>query len=70
MLRADRRTVTRTDQDAWVRRHARPGRGLFVEELERALRGRALSVPFDAHDLVAELDGGTSKALLEPGRSA
>lgn len=37
--------------------HARPGQGLFIAELRRQLRRRGLNVPFDAHDLIAEITG-------------
>ncbi len=40
-----------------VRRFARSGRGIFIDELVRALERRGLHVPLVAHDLVAELEG-------------
>jgi hypothetical protein len=33
--------------------HARPGQGMFIAALRRQLRG--LDVPFDEHDLIAEI---------------
>lgn len=38
-----------------VRRHAMSGRGMFIDELEGALRRRGLEVPLLAHDLLDEL---------------
>ncbi|MDP1829834.1 MAG: 2-thiouracil desulfurase family protein [Archangium sp.] len=49
--------LTVEKQNELVRRHARPGRGLFVEALERELARRGLSVRLLAHDLLTELDG-------------
>jgi predicted secreted protein len=37
--------------------HACPGQGLFVAALRRQLRHRRLEVPFDEHDLIAEISG-------------
>lgn len=66
MLRADRGTLTTGNQNAAVRKHARRGKGLFVEELERALRARNLRVPLLAHDLLGELDGRSSNVRIDP----
>ena len=35
--------------------HARRGQGMFVAALRRQLRRRGLDVPFDEHDLIAEI---------------
>ena len=35
--------------------HTRPGQGLFITALRRQLRRRGLDVPFDEHDLIAEI---------------
>ena len=35
--------------------HARPGQGLFIAALRRQLRHRGLDVPFEEHDLIAEI---------------
>jgi predicted secreted protein len=35
--------------------HARPGQGLFITALRQQLRRRGLDVPFDEHDLIAEI---------------
>jgi predicted secreted protein len=35
--------------------HARPGQGMFIAALRRQLRRRGLDVPFDEHDLIAEI---------------
>ncbi|MGE5184807.1 MAG: 2-thiouracil desulfurase family protein [Acidobacteriota bacterium] len=53
----DPEELTIDEQNALVRRHLAPGRGLFIEELQRELRRRSLDVPFRAHDLIDELDG-------------
>jgi hypothetical protein len=45
------------DVNAIVRSNAIGGRGLFVALLEEELRRRSLTVPFAAHDLMAELEG-------------
>jgi predicted secreted protein len=37
--------------------HARPGQGLFIVALRRQLRRRGIDVPFDEHDLIAEITG-------------
>ncbi len=34
--------------------HARAGEGLFIAALRRHLRRRAIEIPFDEHDLIAE----------------
>jgi hypothetical protein len=47
-----------------VRQSLKDGRGLFIEELRRALKRRGVEVPFLAHDLMAELDGKPAQALL------
>jgi predicted secreted protein len=66
MLHADRATLTTGDQNAWVRKHARKGQGLFVQELERALQARRLRVPLLAHDLLGELEGRSSDVCIDP----
>ena len=65
MLHADRDTLTPGDQNAWVRKHARKGQGLFVQELERALQARHLSVSLLAHDLLGELEGRSSDVRID-----
>ena len=35
--------------------HARPGQGLFIAALRRQLRHRGLDLPFEEHDLIAEI---------------
>ena len=35
--------------------HARPGQGLFTAALRPQLRHRGLDVPFEEHDLIAEI---------------
>ncbi|MBL8923268.1 MAG: DUF523 domain-containing protein [Myxococcaceae bacterium] len=57
-------SLTTARQNEIVREHARPGRGLFIDELERAMRRRGVRVPVLAHDLFAELDGKPSTLRL------
>jgi hypothetical protein len=47
-----------------VRRCMKPGSGLFIKELIRALKRRGHTAPFFAHDLIAELDGKPSTVTL------
>jgi predicted secreted protein len=65
MLHADHDTLTTGDQNAWVRKHAQEGQGLFVQELERALQARHLRVPLLAHDLLGELEGRSSDVRID-----
>jgi hypothetical protein len=65
MLHADYEMLTPGDQNAWVRKHARNGQGLFVQELERALQARHLRVPLLAHDLFRELEGRSSDVRID-----
>ena len=37
--------------------HTRAGQGMFIAALRRQLRRRGLDVPFDEHDLIAEITG-------------
>ena len=55
---------------AIVRDTSTPGRGLYIEALQRQLDRRGLEVPYLAHDLLAELDGQTSTvaSALADGR--
>ncbi len=46
--------------NAIVRESVIPGRGFFVALLQEELTRRGLTVRFDAHDLMAELDGQTA----------
>lgn len=62
--RVDLVQLTAREQNALVRRHAIPGRGLFMEELARQLAVRHLDVPLLAHDLLAELDGRPSDVAI------
>jgi predicted secreted protein len=58
------KTITATRMNEIVRQSLKDGRGLFIEELRRALKRRGVEVPFLAHDLMAELDGKPAQALL------
>lgn len=50
---------TKLNTDDFNRRviasHARAGQGMFIAALRRQLRRRGLDVPFDEHDLIAEI---------------
>jgi hypothetical protein len=65
LLAAPAGSIPVARQNALLRRAARPGHGLFVGELRRALARRRLAVPFLAHDLFAELGGKPSGLRLE-----
>jgi hypothetical protein len=62
------REITPARQAAIMRHAVRPGRGLFIAELERELARRRITVPFTAHDLFAEADGQPSGIQLLPGK--
>jgi hypothetical protein len=51
-------------QNTLLRRFVRGGRGIFIEELRRELRRRHIVLPYQAHDLLAELDGRPSTVHL------
>ena len=51
------RALDRDAINSGVHQAARPGRGLFVAELDRALRAERVQIPMFAHDLQAELAG-------------
>jgi hypothetical protein len=54
-------------QDAILRHANRPGPGLFVRALRRALAKRRVRVPLLAYDLFAELEGRPTALPLEAG---
>ena len=56
----DPESLTSEQQNELVTRLVRPGTGLFVTELRRALERRNLEVPTVGHDLVGELRGEQS----------
>lgn len=58
------KTITATRMNEIVRQSLMDGRGLFIEELRRALKRRGVEIPFLAHDLIAELDGKPAQVLL------
>lgn len=64
MMRVDVARFSAAAQNALVRRFAAPGRGLFLDELARALRRRRVRVPLYAHDLFRELDGLPSEVAF------
>jgi predicted secreted protein len=55
MARVDSATDTRSANRAVVTDNVVPGRGLFIECLDRALAARGVSVAQTEHDMVAEL---------------
>lgn len=55
--RLDQTTATAREANLIVLETAVPGRGLFVELLEKELERRRLRIPWEAHDLIAELEG-------------
>ncbi|CAN5924689.1 hypothetical protein BH11MYX4_BH11MYX4_65490 [soil metagenome] len=67
MSRVDPASLSVDEQNDMVRRHAIPGRGLFIEALERELRARRLRVPLLAHDLLGELMGLPSNVTIGEG---
>ena len=50
-------TVTAREVNLIVLETAVPGRGLFIELLKKELDKRELNIPWNAHDLIAELEG-------------
>lgn len=62
----DVEAITAGDVNAIVRATAIAGRGMFVEALRSELARRGIDVPFDAHDLFAEMDDrASSVSILE-----
>jgi hypothetical protein len=55
--------------NAWVRQQAKPGTGMFIDELQKQLKRRQLTVSFLAHDLLAELDGQPTAVNLHSTRT-
>ena len=71
MARLEPAAASVTLQNEIVRDHVRPGRGLFIEALQRELARRNVrGVPVLAHDLVDELDGGHASGALFVNRAA
>ena len=60
LVHVDPDTVTAAEVNAIVRGDVSAGPGMYTQALQRALRRRGLSVPFLAHDLIAELNGQPS----------
>ena len=65
--RVDPAQLSTAEHNELVRLHVSRGRGLFIEELHRALRARKLQVPFLAHDLLRELRGLRSDLTIDGG---
>ena len=53
-------TITADSQNASLQENLLAGRGIFVDELPRKFRRRRIEIPFQAHDLIAELHGEKS----------
>jgi predicted secreted protein len=70
LARVDRRGPTSDAVNAVVRDTLVPGPGLFTEQVRRALRRRRIDVPYLAHDLLGELDGGSSPVVPQLRRAA
>jgi hypothetical protein len=62
MARVNAATDTRSANRAIVTANVVPGRGVFIECLDRALRRRGLTVAYREHDLVAELSAAGAVA--------
>lgn len=64
LLSLGRNAITVARLNGWVRQHAKPGSGTFVQALRKSIRRRDLTIPFLAHDLLAELDGRPTRLDL------
>ncbi len=53
-------TVTADSQNASLQENLLAGRGIFVDELQKEVRRKGIEIPFQAHDLMAELNGEKS----------
>ena len=62
--------ITVEQHNAFIRRFARSGHGLFVAALRRELARRHLEVPFVGHDLLGELAGRASNVDLSAAPSS
>lgn len=60
--RMDIASVNVEQMNAIIRQSLTHGRGLFTLALQRELTRRGIDVPFDAHDLIAEMKGQRSRA--------
>jgi predicted secreted protein len=69
MSRIDPWSISVNQQNEMIRRHAKQGPGIFIDELQKELGRRGLEVPFLAHDLFGELDGQESNLILTLHRS-
>ncbi len=56
--------VTPDSQKASLQESLMAGRGIFVDELLKKLKRRGIEIPFQAHDLMAELDGKKSNVIF------
>jgi predicted secreted protein len=64
LARLDPARLSLAQQSSLLRHHSCEGRGIFIDELHRALRRRKRDVPFVAHDLWDELDGRASRVQI------
>jgi predicted secreted protein len=56
LYQVDPSDITAEWQRRVLRDYARPGRGVFIEELQRQLERHSINIAFTAHDLFSELD--------------
>ena len=68
IARRDPAQLTRVDLNQHViAGHTQPGAGLFIAALRRQLRRRRIEVPFQEHDLIAEITLTPSQSASSPG---
>lgn len=67
IARRDPARLTRRDLNQHViAGHTQPGAGLFIATLRRELRRRRIEVPFQEHDLIAEITATPSRSAPAP----
>lgn len=57
-------TLNRQQLNNLVKMNVVKGMGLFTEQLQKILRRRHISVPYIAHDLLAEMEGKQSNVII------
>ena len=63
--RLTKETATPEEVNAIISRTVIAGRGLYIELLQGELGKRGVSIPFAAHDLIAELEGKQSSVNVQ-----
>lgn len=58
-------SITVDKQNTILRECVMDGKGIFIDELHKELKRRRINIPYQAHDLIAELDG--KKSTVEFG---